>query len=214
MTEAELSPGALRFSWHALDEHSFAIDIRAPMTQVGTLYRLTAAMYALGLDIQQGRVSTSTDANGHAWSEDNFTLKIRPGVENLKSPHVLINEASARLGHLMEMVLAQELDVADFLASQNCEPPEMVAAELASFSLQFENHKDDLYTAMTLHASDRPGLLFIIARVLAEKQISVHQATILTTDGGQAEDRFYLKKNGRLPDEADIEAIKQALQSS
>lgn len=199
------------FSWHALDERSFQINIKTPATDVGTLYRLTAAIYTLGLDIQQGQVQTIVDDSGQVYSEDNFLLQIRPGAENRKSSHPLINEVSARLGQLMETMLTVDFNIEEYLVNLNCKPPALQASMQDDFSLDFINHKDDAYTAMTLRTGDRPGLLFKIARVLTELGISIFQATILTTDQHKAEDHFYLKKDGGLPAVSDLEAIRSAL---
>ena len=62
------------FSWTALSDRFFEIRIKTPVTRVGTLHRLTAAIYVLGLDIISGTVDTIQEA-GEEFTDDIFLLQ-------------------------------------------------------------------------------------------------------------------------------------------
>ncbi|HNE23236.1 MAG TPA: hypothetical protein PLG78_08715, partial [Leptospiraceae bacterium] len=104
--------GMISFSWTALSEHIFEIRIKTPVTRVGTLYRLTAAIYVLGLDIVSGTVDTAHE-HGEEYADDTFLL--RPSSDGETS----FAYYSARVGVLMETLIRNEKDPDDLLRERN-----------------------------------------------------------------------------------------------
>src|SRR5690349_5559498 len=106
------------FSWTALSQNIFEIRIKTPVTRVGTLYRLTAAIYVLGLDIISGNVDTVSEG-GEEFADDTFLL--RPTADGEQG----LAHYSARVGVLMETLLRNEKNPDDLLHERHINPPDI-----------------------------------------------------------------------------------------
>ena len=108
----------IRFSYELLSDDRLQIKVQTPVTRVGTLNRLTAAIYVLGLNIVSGNVLTEEDEGGAPLTHDNFVLEFTD-PENRN-----IHEATTRLGVLMETILQENLEPRKLLAEHNVAAPD------------------------------------------------------------------------------------------
>ncbi len=178
----------ISFSWTALSEHIFEIRIKTPVTRVGTLYRLTAAIYVLGLDIVSGTVDTA-DEHGEEYADDTFLL--RPSSDGETS----FAYYSARVGVLMETLIRNEKDPDDLLRERNINPPDIRFLFEALPEITFRDIPDRKVTEFNITSQNRTGLLFHITRIFAEEGISILRGTIKSEED-TAKDRFFLQQQG------------------
>lgn len=180
--------GMISFSWTALSEHIFEIRIKTPVTRVGTLYRLTAAIYVLGLDIVSGTVDTAHE-HGEEYADDTFLL--RPSSDGETS----FAYYSARVGVLMETLIRNEKDPDDLLRERNINPPDIRFLFEALPEITFRDIPDRKVTEFNITSQNRTGLLFHITRIFAEEGISILRGTIKSEED-TAKDRFFLQQQG------------------
>lgn len=178
----------IQFQWEFLSDDRFRISVRTPQTLVGTLHRLCVAMYSQGLDIISGNVYTEEE-NGELFSHDNFVLR----VPRSDHAHLSVNESTARLGELMEHLLARDTDASLWLDERKLSIPTPADLFTVSHRIEFTRVDEQRMTRMFLETADRPGLLLFVTRTLARFNISVYSAVILSTDTGLAEDTLYLQ---------------------
>lgn len=178
----------ISFSWTALSERFFEIRIKTPVTRVGTLHRLTAAIYVLGLDIISGTVDTIQEG-GEEYTDDVFLLQ--PSLEGESN----FAYYSARVGVLMETLLRNEKDPDDLLRERHIQPPDFAFLFADAPEITFENIEGKDITAFHLTSLNRTGLLFHLTRLFAEEGVSILRGTI-KSEGELAKDRFFLQQNG------------------
>lgn len=178
------------FSWSMLDDGTIEVWIRTPVTRIGTLHRLTAAIFVLGLDIVSGDVDT-VEENGETFSQDRFVLQGSPRLSSNRS----MAEYSAQLGFLMETLLSREIDPDEMLKERNISPPEKKLFFDTKPELVFQDHEELGYTQFYIETISRTGLLFHLTRTIFKEGLNIFRATIRTTSYGTAEDTFYLQYN-------------------
>lgn len=178
----------ISFSWTALSENIFEIHIKTPITRIGTLYRLTAAIYILGLDIISGSVDTAHDA-GEEFADDTFLL--RPAAEG-ESDFAFF---SARVGVLMETLLRNEKDPDDLLRERHIEPPNIRFLFDSEPNITFRDLPEGNVSEFNITSQNRTGLLFHLTRIFAEEEISIIRGTI-KSEHDTAKDRFFVQQNG------------------
>lgn len=178
----------ISFSWTALSENIFEIRIKTPVTRIGTLYRLTAAIYILGLDIISGSVDTAYE-NGEEFTDDTFLL--RPAAEG-ETDFAFF---SARVGVLMETLIRNEKDPDDLLRERQIEPPNINFLFDAQPMIQFRDLPEGNLTEFSITSLNRTGLLFHLTRIFAEEEISIIRGTI-KSEQDTAKDRFFVQRNG------------------
>ncbi|MCR9140807.1 MAG: hypothetical protein NXI24_00945 [bacterium] len=198
----------IRFAWSVIDDHRFQIQVRTPVTRIGTLHRLTAAIYVLGMDVVSGNVLTEPDSeSGELYSHDNFVLRIAE-PDNFHFP---MHEVTTRLGVLMETVLQKDLEPSSLLTEHKVAPPDREQLFADSCSIRFQQAADGSMTQMFVESPDRTGLLYHITQVLARENVNVWSAVILTNDRGTTEDSFYLQTEGKALSEIRTSALEGAI---
>ena len=175
------------FSWTALSDRFFEIRIKTPVTRVGTLHRLTAAIYVLGLDIISGTVDTIQEA-GEEFTDDIFLLQ--PSLEGESN----FAYYSARVGVLMETLLRNEKDPDDLLRERHIQPPNFEFLFSEAPEITFQDVPDKSMTVFHLTSQNRTGLLFHLTRLFAEEEVSILRGTI-KSESDLAVDRFFLQQN-------------------
>ncbi|MCB1174600.1 MAG: hypothetical protein KDK39_13600 [Leptospiraceae bacterium] len=173
----------IHFQWELLSDHRCRIRVSTPRSVVGTLHRLTAAMYVLGLDVVSGNVR-SEERDGVIHTEDDFVLE----STRTSDPHISINESTARLGELMETVLSPEMNVNSLLERYHASYPHPGDLFRAAHKLEFLEPAPQNLTRLHIQAPDRRGLLLHITRMIAAMGINIMHAMILTTSDGLADD--------------------------
>ncbi len=200
----------IHFSWSVIDDHRFQIQVRTPVTRVGTLHRLTAAIYVLGMDVISGNVLTEADEeSGELFSLDNFVLR----SANPDRVHFPLHDLTTKLGVLMETVLQKDLEPASILSEHKVEPPNPAQLFGETHSIRFEQAPDGRMTRMFVESPDRPGLLYHITQVLARENVNVWSAVILTNDRGTTEDSFYLQADGTALSDVRTQALEGAIRA-
>jgi [protein-PII] uridylyltransferase len=135
-----------------------------------------------GLSVLDARVSTTR----HGYALDNFIVAHTEGDVHYRD-----------IANLVEQELAERL------AAESHVLPEPSKGRLSRLSRTFPvTPRVDLradergqYYILSVSANDRPGLLYSIARVLAEHRVGVHAARINTL-GERVEDVFLLDGSG------------------
>ncbi|MCE9596781.1 MAG: hypothetical protein K8S54_02340 [Spirochaetia bacterium] len=178
----------ISFSWTALSENIFEIRIKTPVTRIGTVYRLTAAIYILGLDIISGSVDTVHE-DGEEFADDTFLL--RPAADG-ETDFAFF---SARVGVLMETLIRNEKDPDDLLRERQLEPPNIHFLFDAQPNIQFRDLPEGNQTEFSITSQNRTGLLFHLTRIFAEEEISIIRGTI-KSEHDTAKDRFFVQQNG------------------
>jgi UTP:GlnB (protein PII) uridylyltransferase len=200
----------IRFAWSVIDDFRFQIQVRTPVTRIGTLHRLTAAIYVLGMDIVSGNVLTEEEPEtGDPYSHDNFVLRIaRPEYFNFP-----MHEISSRLGVLMETILQKDADPAGLLAEHGVAPPDPAWLFSGQHSIRFTQAASGQMTRMHVESEDRTGLLYHITQALARENINVWSAVVLTTESGTTEDSFYLQSEGTALSEDRCRSLEIAIKA-
>ncbi|WCL49808.1 hypothetical protein [Leptospira sp. GIMC2001] len=165
-----------------------SISIRTDTTEIGTLFRITACLYALKMDIISGEILTITE-NGKEYTLDTFL--IRSEDENADS--------AFQLGVLMDTVFSKHEDMESLLSSYEItEPPlDIFFKENPEFIFTDDPESDS--TCFYLESGTGRGLLYHITKVLMNNEVNVLAGNIETdSTEGRARDTFYLKdKEGK-----------------
>lgn len=179
----------ISFSWSPTGPQQFLLEVRTPVIRIGTLYRLTAAIYDAGLDIFSGDINT-IDIDGEPYSSDRFFLR------KVEGHSAEVDDSGHQLGVLMETLLSDRIDPQEFLLEHGKKIPG--AADLLNESpeLVFEQSKDKSETRMYIEAFGRTGFLLHLSRVLYLEGLNILSATIRTTHAGIAQDFFHIQDNG------------------
>jgi UTP:GlnB (protein PII) uridylyltransferase len=159
--------------------------IKTDSTEVGTLYRITACLYALKLDIISGEIQT-IEENGKHYTLDSFLIQSED--EN--------TQAAFQLGVLMDMVFSKQEDINKLLESFHLvEPPtEVFFRENPEFI--FTDDPESKSTCFYLESGSGRGLLYHITRILMKHGVDIQAGKIETdTELGRAKDTFYLRDN-------------------
>ncbi len=195
---------AVQFAWSVIDDHRVQVSVTTPVTRVGTLHRLTAAIYVLGMDIVSGNVLTESEdgeaanpdgagSSGELVSRDNFVLRLT----QTKMNNFPMHEITGKLGVMMETILQKDVDPAALLAEHSVQPPDATDLFAEPHTIRFTEVAGRNMTQMYVESKDRTGLLYHLTQVLARENVNIWNAVIVTTDTGVTEDSFYLQHEGR-----------------
>lgn len=146
----------------------------------GIFARLAGALALVGANVVDARTYTTKDGYVTAcfWVQDGDGA---PFAEN----------RHARLKKMIDKTLSGEV-----IASEEFETKDRVKKREAQFrfptSISFDNEGSEIYTLIEVDTRDRPGLLFDLARTMANANIYIASAQIATY-GAQVVDTFYVK---------------------
>lgn len=152
------------------------ILIYAP-DQKGLFARICGFFGATGYNIVDARIHTTK----HGYALDTFQVM-----------------GTGPTPHYREMISLIEHELADVLAREaplSRQAQGRISRQLRHFPIQPAVHirpdERGLYHLLSITAGDRPGLLYSLARVLSESEVSVHTARIVTL-GERVEDVFVI----------------------
>lgn len=190
-------PGT-HFSWSKETASRFRLRVVTPEVRAGTFLRLVAAIYLLHFDVLEGDLKTAADADGKAYSEDEFLVE---AVGEAADP--------ARLGLLMESLLGNTHAPAALFAEHGLVPPEPRSFFEAAPEIVFDTVADGSETLFYVEALGRRGLLFHLASVIANRGINIVRASVRTDGAGNAQDTFYLTQDGHALGKAAAERLEK-----
>ncbi len=180
----------MHFSWQRINSERFEVTVKTPVTRIGTLYRLTSAIYLAGLDIEDGQVDTHHEGDVD-FTVDHFVLRIDENISNSVD-----SDVSVKLGVFMETLLDDTTDPDVLLLQHGVRIPELSSFFETQPEIVFEDLNESRETQFYIETLNRRGLLFHLTRILAEENISIVRGEIHTHDGGRAEDSFFLQYEG------------------
>ncbi len=146
----------------------------------GIFSRLAGSLALVGANVVDARSYTSRD--GHATAV--FWIQDHDGAPYEAARLPRLNTMIARI--LNGEVLAREA-LADKDKYKKRERPFQVATNIS-----FDNEGSEIYTIIEVDTRDRPGLLYDLARTLADNNVYIASA-VIATYGAQAVDTFYVK---------------------
>lgn len=174
----------------------------AALDRTGLFATIAGAIALHGLDILAADLFTWMDGT----AVDVFTVGEPP--ENL-----FAEELWARIKRSISYAMVGKLDIASRLEDRRNSPLTRGRSgpELRSI-VSIDNDSSDFYTVIEVATTDRTGLLFDMASILAEHRVSIHLAKI-TTIRGRVADIFHVRdENGqKIRDEERMGAIRGAL---
>ncbi|MEM9970331.1 MAG: [protein-PII] uridylyltransferase, partial [Pseudomonadota bacterium] len=146
----------------------------------GIFARLAGALALVGANVVDARTYTSSDGYATAvfWVQD--------GDEGPYQAARL-----PRLKGMIEKTLGGEVLPRESLADRDRMKKREKAFRVPT-SITFDNEASDIYTVIEVDTRDRPGLLYDLARTLAEANIYIASA-VIATYGEQVVDTFYVK---------------------
>jgi UTP:GlnB (protein PII) uridylyltransferase len=194
----------IHFSWTNNEDGTYTFDLITNAIQVGTLHRITAAIYTLNLDIISGDVMTENSEEGIR-SKDSFIVRPTLMAESETA------DIPGRLGVLMEMLLARNITTEEFLIRYGTPPPQPLHFFDLRPEIVIQQHPEEGLTEFFIEAPDRRGFLFNLTRILASFGIDIQKATIRTAPNGVAQDIFYISLNGRSIDQELMDKIEDLI---
>ena len=146
----------------------------------GIFARFAGALALVGANIVDARTYTTKDGYATAvfWIQD-------------ADGHPYDSARLPRLRKMIEKTLAGEVVAGDALADRDKVKKRERAFRVPT-NISFDNEGSEIYTIIEVDTRDRPGLLFDLARTLADANIYIASA-VIATYGVQAVDTFYVK---------------------
>ncbi len=146
----------------------------------GLFARFAGALALVGANIVDARTYTTKDGIATAvfWVQDG-------------EGHPFEDTRLPRLRSMIERTLKGEVLPSVALADRDKVKKRERAFRVPT-NISFDNEGSEIYTIIEVDTRDRPGLLFDLARTLADAHISIASA-VIATYGVQAVDTFYVK---------------------
>ncbi|MCC5991250.1 MAG: [protein-PII] uridylyltransferase [Rhodobacteraceae bacterium] len=169
----------------------------------GIFARFAGALALVGANIVDARTYTTKDGYATAafWIQD-------------AEGHPYEADRLPRLRKMIERTFAGEVVAARELAGRD-KVKKRESAFRVPTHISFDNEGSEIYTIIEVDTRDRPGLLFDLARTLAEANISIASA-VIATYGVQVVDTFYVKDmfGLKLHSKAKQEALERKLRAA
>ncbi len=176
----DVAPDELRVDLHPDPDRDATRACFVLSDHPGLFARFAGALALVGANIVDARTYTTKDgfatavfwiqdADGHPY-EDNRLPRLRTMIERTLKGEVLPSEALADRDRVKKRERAFRVPT----------------------NISFDNEGSEIYTIIEVDTRDRPGLLFDLARALADANISIASA-VIATYGVQAVDTFYVK---------------------
>ncbi len=146
----------------------------------GIFSRFAGALALVGANIVDARTYTTKDGFATAvfWVQD-------------AEGHPYEESRLPRLRKMIEKTLAGEVVAAEALADRDKVKKRERAFRVPTH-ISFDNEGSEIYTIIEVDTRDRPGLLYDLARTLADSNVYIASA-VIATYGVQAVDTFYVK---------------------
>jgi len=184
------------------EENKQVLYLSVSGNEGGILYKMTAVLLAYGWNIAEVVAETSTDG----YVKDIFVVKSFLG-EILNDELVFKMEEDYRS-------LATEKDIESYLNKKKIKT-ECYKKPDSDKSVQIFNPETSDFTLIDIRATDRPGLLFDIAKCFYHEGLEIVSFAANTTDTLVRDSFLVLTKQGKKLEEGDkITQVKQSLLAS
>jgi [protein-PII] uridylyltransferase len=146
----------------------------------GIFSRLTGALALVGANVVDARTYTSKDGYATAafWIQD-------------AEGHPYEASRLPRLSKMIHKTLAGEVVTTEAMKSRDVIKKRERAFRVPT-TITFDNDGSEIYTIIEVDTRDRPGLLYDLARAMANSNIYIASA-VIATYGEQVVDTFYVK---------------------
>lgn len=183
------------------DGDFITLTIRTDSTEIGTLFRIVACLYALKMDIIEGEVQTIQLSE--LQTMDKFLVQ---STDNTIDP-------TFQLGVLMDSIFTKYEDIDKVLENYNLGDPDPSHFFDGNFEFIFTEDPNTKTTCFYMESKNGRGLLYHITRVLMKNRIDIWSAKIETDfERNIAMDRFYIRQeNGEVLTEEMIEHLKKEI---
>ena len=167
----------------------------------GLLWRVCGVLALHGVNILEARVCTAAD--GRALDVFRLADAFEASIPEAKQASIVRD---------LSLALEGRLSLAYRLARKLKHYRQASPLPVRPLRVEVDNAASCDYTVVEVHAPDRLGLLYTIARVLSDLQLDINLARV-TTRGPEAVDVFYVRdwRGRRLTDEAHAAEVEQAL---
>ena len=176
----DVTPATIRLDLHPEPDRDATRACFVLSDHPGIFARFAGALALVGANIVDARTYTTKDGYATAafWIQD-------------ADGHPFEETRLPRLRKMIERTFAGEV-----VASEALQGRDKVKKREREFrvptSISFDNEGSEIYTIIEVDTRDRPGLLFDLARTLADSNISIASA-VIATYGVQVVDTFYVK---------------------
>ncbi|SUZ32108.1 Bifunctional uridylyltransferase/uridylyl-removing enzyme [Roseibaca ekhonensis] len=176
----DVTPATIRLDLHPEPDRDATRACFVLSDHPGIFARFAGALALVGANIVDARTYTTKDGYATAafWIQD-------------ADGHPFEESRLPRLRKMIERTFAGEV-----VASEALEDRDKVKKRERAFrvptSISFDNEGSEIYTIIEVDTRDRAGLLFDLARTLADSNISIASA-VIATYGVQVVDTFYVK---------------------
>ena len=180
------SPLAPVVNWHNEPDRGFNAVKVCTWDRAGLFRKIAGSLSAAGLNILSAQIFTRAD--GIALD----TLYVTDG----RSGGLAGPESRDAFEKVLETALTgEEVDFHKLIARQKISRPiyQAYTGERIPTRIQFDNESSEDRTVIEVEAEDRIGLLYTISQVLAELELDISAAKILT-ERGAAIDTFYVRE--------------------
>jgi [protein-PII] uridylyltransferase len=184
----EEDPLAPVVTWHNLPDRACTAVKVCTWDRAGLFRKIAGSLSAAGLNILSAQIFTRAD--GIALD----TLF----VTDAKSGGLAGAEAREQFAKVLERALTgEEVDFPKLIARQKITRPlyQAYTGEHIPTQVRFDNESSETRTLIEIETEDRIGLLYTMSRVLAELDLDISSAKILT-ERGAAIDSFYVRELG------------------
>jgi [protein-PII] uridylyltransferase len=176
----------------------------------GLLASIAGVLLAHRVDVLTAHIHSRAGAGGGE-ALDVFTVRDRVG-RAIADP-----ERWRQVEADLDRVLAREVGVAEVLAArrEHTSLPQRVTPRMIT-EVEVDNDVSHDFTVVDVHTHDRPGVLYAIARTLAEQGLDIHLSKI-ATEAERVTDAFYVRDRqtgGKVTDPARQQAVIAALQAA
>ncbi len=197
-----LARGILPHEVHAsLEQHGDVCGLTVVTLDKPFLFcNIAGVLSYFGMDIHRGQVMTTPE--GLVLAVFEFTDAERYLAEHRGAPR--------QIHRMLEAVVAGSVDMADLMREQTRSTPEERRVPPGA-SIHLDNAQSDDATVLEIVASDAPGFLYRIARVIALAGCAVGLA-LVSTEQGKAVDVLHITRGKRRLSEPEQHALHVALE--
>ncbi len=176
----DISEEEIRINLHPDEDRDATRALFVMPDHPGIFARLAGALALVGANVVDARSYTTKDG----YVTDAFWIQDAEGkpYEVSKLP---------RLRKMIERTLRGEVIARDALKSRDKVKKREKAFNVPTH-ITFDNEGSEIYTIIEVDTRDRPGLLYDLARSLAESNVYIANA-VIATYGEQVVDTFYVK---------------------
>ena len=176
----DITEGEIRIDLHPDEDRDATRACFVMADHPGIFARLAGALALVGANVVDARSYTTKDG----WVTDAFWIQDADG-----NPY-----DAARLPRLRDMIsktLKGEIMAREELTSRDKVKKRERVFKVPTH-ITFDNDGSEIYTIIEVDTRDRPGLLYDLARSLAESNVYIANA-VIATYGEQVVDTFYVK---------------------